>query len=298
MTRRETNQAAIDQDDFSLGLQAWVESAVPEERGSRVDAMRRMIEARRDRSTELSLDGLGLSSIPEQIGDLADLTSLNLNNNLLTTVHARIGNLAALKTLHISYNPQLNMIPEEISNLKALTHLYIFHNQLTTIPEGIVSLPNLERLDLRGNNQLTPSPALIDRLSELETRGCDVRYPDQISIGVRKSRQQEGLKLVLETLSVASYDPQSNFSKLSPGAILEILQFTSNTSLLSESEKEEVHKSVREALEETDQYKKYVGKNSRAADQGLARAPSSTVKLEESNSMADSKGTNKPSGRD
>jgi len=90
--------------------------------------MRRIIEARRDRSTELSLDGLGLSSIPEQIGDLADLTSLNLNNNLLTTVHARIGNLAALKTLHISYNPQLNMIPEEISNLKALTHLYIFHN--------------------------------------------------------------------------------------------------------------------------------------------------------------------------
>jgi len=296
MTRREPDQAAIGQDDFSLGLQAWVE-LVPEERGSRVEAMQRMIKARRDNSTELSLDGLGLSSIPEQIGDLADLTSLNLNNNRLTTVHARIGNLAALKKLHISYNPQLNMIPEEISNLAALTHLYIFHNQLTTIPEGIVSLPNLERLDLRGNNQIPPSPALIDRLSELETRGCDVRYPDQISIGVRKSRQQEGLKLTLETLSVSSYDSKSNLSKLSPGAIREILRFTSNTSLLSEAEQEAVHKSVREALEETDQYKKYVGKNSRAADQELAKAPSSAVKAEESNSVADPKRTKKPSER-
>ena len=259
--------------------------------------MRRMIEAKQNRSAELSLDGLGLSSIPEQIGDLDALTSLNLNHNLLTTVHARIGDLAALKTLRISYNPQLNMIPAEISNLKALTHLYIFHNQLTTIPEGILSLPNLKRLDLRGNNQLPPSPALIDKLSELETRGCVVKYPDQITIEVRKSRQQEGLKLTLETLSVASYDHKSNLSKLSPGAIREILRFTSNTSLLSEAEQEAVHKSVREVLEETDQYREYVEKNSRAADQELAKAPSSAVKVAESISVSGSKETNEPSKR-
>ena len=36
MTRREPAQAAIGQDDFLSGLQAWVELATPEERGSRV----------------------------------------------------------------------------------------------------------------------------------------------------------------------------------------------------------------------------------------------------------------------
>jgi Leucine-rich repeat (LRR) protein len=98
-----------------------------------------------------------------------------------------------------------------ISNLKALTHLHIFDNQLTTIPEWIVSLPNLKRLDLRGNNQLPTSPALIDRLSELETRGCVVKYPDQISIEARanraKSRQEEELKLrvyILDTTNSES----------------------------------------------------------------------------------------------
>ncbi len=155
----------------------------------------------------------------------------------------------------------------------------------------------MKRLDLRGNNQLPPSPALIDKLSELETRGCVVKYPDQITIEVRKSRQQEGLKLTLETLSVASYDHKSNLSKLSPGAIREILRFTSNTSLLSEAEQEAVHKSVREVLEETDQYREYVEKNPRAADQKLANAPSSTVKVEEFNSAPEPKETNQPSKR-
>ena len=66
------------QDDFTAGLRDWVESAEPEERESRILAMEIIIGARRDRSTELSLEGLGLSSLPEQIGDLDDLISLNL----------------------------------------------------------------------------------------------------------------------------------------------------------------------------------------------------------------------------
>ena len=297
MTRRDPAQAAIAQDDFLSGLRAWVELATPEERGSRVEAMRRMIEAKQNRSAELSLDGLGLSSIPEQIGDLTALTSLNLNHNLLTTVHARIGELAALKTLHISYNPQLNMIPADISNLAALTHLYIFHNQLTTIPEGIVSLPNLKRLDLRGNNQLPPSPALIDKLSELETRGCVVKYPDQISIEVRADRARLRLQQTSRTLFLGSYNSNSELSKLGPELMREVIKFT-NTHPLSEEEKRLVQETVKKDVEQTKMYKKYLKNDQGAADQELANAPSSTVKVEESNSVSGSKGTNKPSGRD
>ena len=70
------------QDDFLTGLQAWVDLATPEERGSRVEAMRRMSDARLNSSANLLLGGLGLSSIPEQIGNLTALTSLCLGGNL------------------------------------------------------------------------------------------------------------------------------------------------------------------------------------------------------------------------
>ncbi len=296
MTRREPAQADIAQDNFLSGLRAWVELATPEERGSRVKVMLRMIEAKQNRSAELSLDGLGLSSIPEQIGDLDALTSLNLNHNLLTTVHARIGDLAALKTLHISYNPQLNMITEEISNLAALTDLHIFHNQLITIPEGIVSLPNLKRLDLRGNNQLNPSPALIDKLSELETRGCVVKYPDQISIEVRADRARLRLQQTSRTLFLGSYDPNSKLSRLNPEIMDEVIKFT-NTHPLSEEEKRLVQETAKKDVKQTKMYKKYLKNDQGAADQELANAPSSTVKVAESNSVSGYKGTNKPSER-
>ena len=76
--------------DFRTGLQAWVESANPEETGWRVKAMRRMIEARRNSenkvSTKLSLNRLRLSSLPPQIGELKDLRSLDLSDNRLNAL--------------------------------------------------------------------------------------------------------------------------------------------------------------------------------------------------------------------
>jgi len=155
----------------------------------------------------------------------------------------------------------------------------------------------LKRLDLRGSNQLKPSPAFIEILSGLETRGCDVRYPDQISIGVRVDRAKLRLQQTSRTLLLASFDSNSKLSRLNPEIIDEVIKFT-NAHPLSEKEKRLVQESARKDVEQTRMYKKYIGSDQGAADQELARAPSSTVKVEESNSVADPKGTNKPSERD
>ena len=150
------------QDDFRTGLQAWVAG---ERGGRRAEAMRRMIEARRDRSAELSLARLGLSSIPEQIGDLTALTTLNLGGNELTTLPEQIGNLTALTFLNLSHN-QLTTLPEQIGNLTALTSLHLSDNQLTTLPERIGNLTALTSLDLF-NNRLTTLPEQIGDLTDL-----------------------------------------------------------------------------------------------------------------------------------
>ena len=415
------------QDDFRAGLQAWAESVLPEEREGRAEAMRIMIEARRDRSTALSLASLGLSSIPEQIGGLNALTrldlsinqlttlpesigglnaltslnlgvnqlttlpesiggltaltslnlfsnqlttlpesiggltaltylnlglnrlttlpesigglnaltSLNLFNNQLTTLPESIGGLNALTSLNLSRN-QLTTLPESIGGLTALTFLYLIGNQLTTLPESIGGLNALTDLDLgrnqlttlpesigglnaltdlylsdnrlttlpesigglnalRGlylggnqlttlpesigglnaltrldldNNPLTPSPTLLDRLSELETRGCQIYYPNQISIEVRADRAKSRLQQVSRTLSVASYDPKSHLSKLEYGVMAEVLKFT-DTRLLSEAEIKAVFEATEKGVKETGIYKRYVKANSTADNQGL-----------------------------
>ena len=94
------------EDNFVTGLQAWVDeaTALEGERGQRVIAMRRIIEAKSSRSTSLLLNGLGLSSLPGQIGDLTDLTSLILSRNEIAELPPEIERLAALETLHLVGN--------------------------------------------------------------------------------------------------------------------------------------------------------------------------------------------------
>jgi len=246
------------EDDFVTGLQAWVNSAEPGE--LRAEAMRRMIEARRDRSTHLSLDGLGLSSIPEQIGELTALTSLDLSVNQLTALPESIGGLNALTRLVLSFN-QLTALPESIGGLNALTNLYLDGNRLTALPESIGGLNALTRLVL-SFNQLTPSPALLDGLYELETGGCRIDYPDQITLQLRVDRaesrrlQKSRLQLESRTLLLSGLDDKSNFSKLDDEILKKIAEFT-DTSLLSKAEIKAAFEATKEDLKQTERYKKH-----------------------------------------
>ena len=78
-----------------------------------------------------------ITSIPESVGGLENLTYLDLRNN-------RIGAL-----------------PEAVGKLSRLSFLDLRNNLLVSLPASIANLPNLEKLDLRWN-----------RLSSLPFMGC------------------------------------------------------------------------------------------------------------------------------
>ena len=91
-----------------------------------------------------------LTRIPQEIGHLSNLVSLNLSSNKLQFLPAEIGNLHNLKHLNLERN-ELTIPPSEIGNLSALTDLELHFNKLQSLPAEIGKLDKLERLDLRFN---------------------------------------------------------------------------------------------------------------------------------------------------
>ncbi|MHA1275095.1 MAG: leucine-rich repeat domain-containing protein, partial [Promethearchaeota archaeon] len=68
---------------------------------------------------EIGLYKCGLSRIPESIGNLKSLETLNLYYNKLKKLPESIGNLKSLRYLYLHYN-KLEELPESIGNLTKL----------------------------------------------------------------------------------------------------------------------------------------------------------------------------------
>jgi Leucine-rich repeat (LRR) protein len=71
----------------------------------------------------------------------------------MLTLPEEIGNLNAVTTLDISQN-RLSELPPSIGGCVSLVHLRAFQNRLTEIPAGVGSMPGLREL-LLSNNALT-----------------------------------------------------------------------------------------------------------------------------------------------
>jgi len=103
-------------------------------------ARRRITRAAREHWRVLQLSRLGLAVLPEAIGQLTGLTTLDLSGN------------------------QLTALPEAIGQLTALTTLDLSSNRLTVLPDAIGQLAGLITLDLSRNPQLSdPPPEVIAR---------------------------------------------------------------------------------------------------------------------------------------
>ena len=209
--------------------------------------------------------------LPDQICKLTALTDLYLTFNRLTTLPERIGDLTSLKILNLHSN-RLTTLPKRICDLTSLEILDINSNQLTALPDQICKLTALRVLNLRQSYELTPSPVLLDGLCELEERGCQIDYPDQITLELRASRaesrrlQKSRLQLESRTLFLSGLDDKSNLSKLDDQILKKIAEFT-DTSLLSEAEIEAAFKAAEEGVKQTERYKKHVDANSTANNQ-------------------------------
>ena len=87
----------------------------------------------------LAIDKQNIITLPVSFTQLSSLTLLKISNNWLTTLPEDFGNLINLNTLDLGYN-QLESIPESIGSLENLEYLFLFNNQLTSLPETICNL--------------------------------------------------------------------------------------------------------------------------------------------------------------
>eukprot|EP00076_Gallus_gallus_P024698 XP_015146964.1 leucine-rich repeat and calponin homology domain-containing protein 3 isoform X6 [Gallus gallus] len=99
-----------------------------------------------------------LVSIPEEIGQLRQLTELDVSCNEIQTIPPQIGSLESLRDLNVRRN-HLVRLPEELAELP-LIRLDFSCNKITTIPVCYRNLRHLQTIMLE-NNPLQSPPAQI-----------------------------------------------------------------------------------------------------------------------------------------
>ncbi len=114
--------------------------------------------------TYLGLDRLGLTELPDWIGDL-DLEGFSAANNDLPAVPDSLRNLRGLKYLNLARNP-LGEIPTWIYDLPSLKNLHMRGCSIFEIPADILRPSNLTYLDVESN--AIQSPPI-----EVATKGLD-----------------------------------------------------------------------------------------------------------------------------
>lgn len=98
---------------------------------------------------ELHLSSVQLSSLPEEIGNLACLEILNVSHNKVYKLPKSVTKLTSLKELNVSHNHLLEL-PVKIGSLYNLTILHAQNNDLRQLPVGFKDL-NLVYCDLYNN---------------------------------------------------------------------------------------------------------------------------------------------------
>jgi hypothetical protein len=117
--------------------------------------------------SRLGAGQVGLEALPDDLGALANLEGLYVQNNRLTRFPAVRG-LTRLKNLSVWDNP-IGSVPDWIGELEALESLTLEQCGLSGLPAGIWSLRRLERLGLAENPALGSLPTEVAGLVSLKT---------------------------------------------------------------------------------------------------------------------------------
>ncbi|KAF6154261.1 hypothetical protein GIB67_026717 [Kingdonia uniflora] len=107
-----------------------------------------------------------VSWLPDSLGKLSGLLTLDLSQNSIVTLPDTIGNLASLTKLDLRSN-RISELPESIINMFSLVYLDISGNNLSSLPANIGKLPRLEELDV-SSNHLRVLPESIGNLVSLK----------------------------------------------------------------------------------------------------------------------------------
>lgn len=114
----------------------------------------------------LILDNNYIVEIPDEIGNLENLSELSLNGNPIQKISKEISTLSKLVTISLA-NISIRDIPEEIYAIKSLKNLYLYNNEISKIDKRIKNLEALEILII-SNNNLFELPLELEQLRELQ----------------------------------------------------------------------------------------------------------------------------------
>lgn len=136
-------------------------------------------------ATKLSLHGMGLETMPEEIANLTQLEVLNLSQNRLVEIPDFIGQLTNLRefaapmnqianfpavlcdlpdiqVIELSLN-KITSLPPQIGNVTSLKHLGMAMNQLQTLPIELAAiLDSLRSLNVSANQLTQILPKIVD----------------------------------------------------------------------------------------------------------------------------------------
>ena len=115
----------------------------------------------------VNLQNNALEELPPALGQLKDITHINLSHNRLHLGQAYtiLAMMPKLNSLWLTYN-ELKELPPEIGQLSPLRNLYIEHNALTDLPEEITDLKKVWVLHA-GHNQFKEIPTVLSRMKIL-----------------------------------------------------------------------------------------------------------------------------------
>jgi internalin A len=122
-------------------------------------------EAKRGRLKSLSLCGMGIRTLPPEIGQLISLTSLDLSYNDIKILPESLWQLINLRSLQLNTN-RIRKISPLIEELKNLYSLDISHNKIEDLPSSIGDLLNLRVFRLSGN-RIESLPESFKRLTSV-----------------------------------------------------------------------------------------------------------------------------------
>lgn len=121
--------------------------------------------------------------LPDSIGKLSSLVTLDLSENRIMALPATIGGLSSLTRLDLHSN-RITELPDSVGNLLNLVYLDLRGNQLTLLPASFSRLVRLEELDL-SSNQIAALPDSIGSLVSLKVLNVETNDIDELphSIG-------------------------------------------------------------------------------------------------------------------
>ena len=118
----------------------------------------------------LDLKGNKLTELPDEIGLLQNLTSINMSANKFRSIPICITKIPALKYILLEWNRNLEKIPEQFFELTNLKNLRLGDTGISEIPDNISKLQNLSGLDL-SLTMITIIPESVGKLSCLTQLG-------------------------------------------------------------------------------------------------------------------------------